>query len=282
MLVTERRAKLLDIIRRQGFASLTDMAEQLGVSESTVRRDVGRLEQEGATRRTHGGAFYTGPSPLVAHFQHRQEAQWDQKKAIASAAARLVDDSDTLLLDGGSTTYELARLLVGRPLQVITNSLPVANLFSAAPNAELVVIGGYLHARTGAIFGEYADRMLATLRVGKAVISAAAINERGLDNNNHMLASTQRAMVEAAEQVVVVADSTKFGHQSLAPICELAAIDHFVVDSELDAAWQARLRQAGARLVLAELNAAAGVEGGLTESEGGGAVRTAVANEAPR
>jgi DeoR/GlpR family transcriptional regulator of sugar metabolism len=210
------------------------------------------LEREGVARRTHGGAFYTGPSPSLAHFMHRQEAEWDKKKAIAAAAARLVADVDTLLLDGGSTTYELARLLVGRPLQVITNSLPVANLFSSAANVDLVVVGGYVHSRSGAIFGEYADRMLRSLRVAKAVISAAAINERGLYNDNHMLAGTQRAMVEAADEVFVVADSTKFGRQSLAAICELSDVDHFVVDEQLAPRWRELLAAANVHLQVAD------------------------------
>jgi DeoR/GlpR family transcriptional regulator of sugar metabolism len=269
MLATERRAKLLDIVRRQGFASLTDMAEQLGVSESTIRRDLVRLEREGVARRTHGGAFYTGPSPSLAHFMHRQEAAWDKKKAIAAAAARLVADVDTLLLDGGSTTYELARLLVGRPLQVITNSLPVANLFSSAANVDLVVVGGYVHSRSGAIFGEYADRMLRSLRVAKAVISAAAINERGLYNDNHMLADTQRAMVEAADEVFVVADSTKFGRQSLAAICELSDVDHFVVDEQLEPRWRELLAKAEVHLQVADsvLPADARVGSALTSGD---------------
>ncbi|MCA9262054.1 MAG: DeoR/GlpR transcriptional regulator, partial [Planctomycetales bacterium] len=144
----DRRNKLLELVRSQGFASLPDMAESLQVSESTVRRDLAQLEREGAARRTHGGAFYTGPSPAFSHFRDRQSQQWDKKKAIAAAAARLIEDGATVLLDGGSTTYELARLLTARPLQVVTNSLPVANLFSSARQVDLIVVGGYVHTRS--------------------------------------------------------------------------------------------------------------------------------------
>lgn len=251
-MATERRVKLLEIIRRQGFASLPDLADELMVSESTVRRDLAHMEQQGSTKRTHGGAFYTGPSPYLPHFRHRQEAEWDKKKAIAVAAAAMIEDADTVLLDGGSTTYELARLLAGRPLQVVTNSLPVANLFSSATNVDLVVIGGYVHTRSGAIHGAYADKMLESIRVGKAVVSADGINEAGLYNSNHMLANTQRAMLRAAEEVIVVADSTKFGHQSLAHVCQLSEISRFVVDDSLDASWQQKLKDEGINLIVAE------------------------------
>jgi DeoR/GlpR family transcriptional regulator of sugar metabolism len=254
MVTSERRSKLLEIVQRQGFASLPDLAGALAVSESTVRRDLVHLEHEGSAKRTHGGAFYTGPSPNLVHFRHRQAAQWDKKKAIAEIAAGLIDDSDTVLLDGGSTTYELAQLLVARPLQIVTNSLPVANLFNSAPNIDLVVIGGYVHPRSGAIQGDYAVQMLESLRVRKAVISAAGVHERGLYNSNLLLVNTQRAMIRAAEEVIVVADSTKFGHQSLAHICELREVNHFVVDNALSKDWRERITAAGAKLYLGTTN----------------------------
>ena len=156
----ERRAKLLLLIQSQGFASLPDLVDLLTVSESTVRRDLDALEEGGVIKRTHGGAFYSGPTPNLPHFRQRQEAQWDKKKQIAQAAADLIEDGDTVLLDGGSTTYELARELVGRPLQVVTNSLPVANLFNTDASTDLIIVGGYVHARTGSVQGPYANEML--------------------------------------------------------------------------------------------------------------------------
>ena len=251
MITKERRNRLLEIIQRQGFASLLDLAEELQVSESTIRRDLAHLEKQGGAKRTHGGAFYAGPSPHLAHFQHGQEAQWDEKKAIARAATDLVADGDTVLLDGGSTTYEFAQLLTGRPLQIVTNSLPVANLFSGTTQVELIVIGGYVHPRSGAIHGPYADEMLRSLRVRKTVLSAAAIDQEGLYNSNHMLASTQAAMIDSGEKVIFLADSTKFGRKSLAPICDLNRIDCLVVDDQLDSTWQERLQTCGVQYVLA-------------------------------
>ena len=149
----DRRTRLLELIRQRGFASLPALAEELAVSESTVRRDLDFLEESGVAQRTHGGVFYTGPSPKLAHFDQRQSLNWDKKRQIAVAASRLIEDDDTILLDGGSTTYELAQLLVGRPLQVVTNSLPVANLFTSSDNADLVFVGGYVHAQDRRVAG---------------------------------------------------------------------------------------------------------------------------------
>ena len=145
MIAEERRNRLLELIRTRGFAALPDLAEQLAVSESTVRRDLDFLEEAGAAKRTHGGVFYTGATPKLPWFEEREPAQWSKKQAVAARAAELIQDGDTLLLDGGSTTYEVARLLVGRPLQIVTNSLPVANLFASSQANDLVFVGGYIY-----------------------------------------------------------------------------------------------------------------------------------------
>src|SRR5262245_58577449 len=130
VLSDERRNRLLEMVRTRGFAALRDLADAMEVSESTLRRDLKFLEDHGTAKRTHGGVFYTGTSPKLPHFEERQPAQWEKKRAIAQRAVGLIEDGETLLLDGGTTTYELARLLVGRRLQIVTNSMPVANLFA--------------------------------------------------------------------------------------------------------------------------------------------------------
>ncbi len=251
-LTDDRKNKLLELIRQRGFASLPALAETLEVSESTVRRDLDFLEESGVAQRTHGGVFYTGPSPRLAHFDQRQALNWDKKRQIAVAASRLIEDNDTILLDGGSTTYELAQLLVGRPLQVVTNSLPVANLFTSSENADLIFVGGYMHAKTGVSLGPYANQMLAGLNVRRAVLSVAGINNKGCYNSNLLLVETERAMMTSAEEVIVVADSTKLGHTSLSHLCDLNQIDVLVTDSDVSAQWRERALAAGVSLVVAE------------------------------
>ena len=258
----ERRTRLLELVRLRGFASLPDLARLLEVSESTIRRDVDFLEESGTARRTHGGVFYTGPSPKLSHFDQRQATQWERKRQIGKAAAQLIEDGDTVLLDGGSTTYELAQALVGRPLQIVTNSLPVANLFISTDTADLVLVGGYVHTRTGVSLGPYANQMLSELNVRRAVLSVAGINDRGYYNSNLLLVETERAMMRAADEVIVVADSTKFGRTSLAHLCELGEIDVLVADTNIGQPWQDTLRGAGVRLEIAPVQA----ESSATES----------------
>lgn len=266
ILADERRSKLLELVRMQGFASLPDLAERLQVSESTVRRDIDQLELNGSAKRTHGGVFYTGSSPKLPHFDERQPAQWDKKRLIAGRAAELIENGDTLLLDGGTTAYEVGRLLVGRPLQIVTNSLPVANLFASSANTDLILLGGYIYPRTGVSLGPYANEMLARLNVRKTVLSVAAINDRGFYNSNLLLVETERAMMQAAEEVIVVADSTKFGHQCLAHLAPLDAVQHLVVDDEISEHWQERVKAAGVDLLIAEKTAADDTGGGHSKT----------------
>ncbi|MBS0207437.1 MAG: DeoR/GlpR transcriptional regulator [Planctomycetes bacterium] len=252
-----RRSRLLELIRRTGFASLPNLVDELQVSESTVRRDLEALEEQGAARRTHGGVFYTGTSPRLPHFEERQPAQWDKKHAISQRAAELVEDGDSVLLDGGSTTYEVARLLCDRRLQIVTNSLPVANLFATNPSADLVLVGGYVYPRTGVSLGPHANSMLAAVSVRRTILSVAGINDRGFFNSNLLLVETEQAMMRAADEVIVVADSTKFGHQSLAHLCALNAVDVLVVDSGISPAWRKKIEAAGVRVLVAETPPAA-------------------------
>ncbi len=252
MLAEERRSRLLEFVRLRRFASLPELAEQLQVSESTIRRDVEHLERRGSARRIHGGVLYAGSSPKMPHFDARQAARWAQKRAIAEKAIELIEDGDTILLDGGSTTYEVARLLVGRPVHVVTTSLPVANLFASDPGCDLVLIGGNVCPRTGVTQGPYADRMLAMVRVRKAVLGTAGINDEGFFNNNLLLVETERVMMRAADEVILAADSSKFGRQSLTHLCALGDVDYLVVDSGISDQWREKVTAAGIRLLVAE------------------------------
>jgi DeoR/GlpR family transcriptional regulator of sugar metabolism len=145
----------------------------------------------------------------------------------------------------------VARLLVGRPLHVVTNSLPVANLFASDTRSDLVWIGGNVCPRTGVALGPYADKMLAAIRVRKTVLSVAAVNHEGFFNDDLRLVETERAMMQAADEVIVVADSSKFGHRSLTHLCELGAVNWVVVDGGLIEPWKGALVQAGVRVMVA-------------------------------
>ena len=228
-----------------------ELADSLGVSESTIRRDLEQLERDGDARRTHGGVFWTGKPNTMRVFGNRRDTMWHAKAAIGHVASELVEDHDTILLDGGSTTYELARQLVGRPLQVVTNSLPVAHLLSSSDSIDLVMIGGCVRGRTAVSIGPMADTMLGTINVGKAFLSVAGVNKRGYFNSDMMLVQSEKAMIAAADQAIVVTDHSKFGKVSLSRLCGLNEVDMVVTDAGLNSDWKETLESEGVELVLA-------------------------------
>ena len=158
MLAEERRNRLLELVRVRRFASLPELGR--ATCRSPNRRSAATWSTW-KSRAPRGGStaacFTPAVRPSCRTSTPSQPAEWEQKKAIAAEAVELIEDGDTILLDGGSTTYEVARLLVGRPLHVVTNSLPVANLFASDANSDLVLIGGNICPRTGVARGPYAD-----------------------------------------------------------------------------------------------------------------------------
>ena len=251
MLVEERRQHLLDLISRQGFVSLNDLAQTIKVSESTIRRDLDYLHQQGMVRRTHGGAMFLGDGSGLPPLEERSASQIDEKRLVARAAAARIHDGDAILLDGGTTTLEVARLLVGRPLQIVTNSLPIANLFASSRETDLILLGGYIYPRTGVALGPLTTAMLPEIHVHQTIMSVGGITAKGLFNSNVLLVETERQMMRCADEVVVVADHTKIGRQALAFLCGFEEVDTLVVDAGLSPAQRAVVEQTHARLILA-------------------------------
>ena len=262
MLAEPRRRLLLDRIARQGFATLDELVKSLGVSESTVRRDLEALDHAGSVRRTHGGAMMVEASaangvaktlPPLPAFDDRTGTATAEKRAIGRATAALIDDGDTILLDGGTTTLEVARALLGRPVQVVTNSLPIAQLAATSKEMDLILIGGYVYPRTGVALGPLAVGMMQNIRVRRAILGAGGIVAEGLYNSNLLLVEAERQMMACGQEVTIVADHTKFGRLSLAFLCGLGEVDDLVVDPAIGPDDRAMLEAAGVRVHLAEL-----------------------------
>jgi DeoR family fructose operon transcriptional repressor len=251
VLVEERRQRVLNLVSQRGFVALTDLTKAIRASESTLRRDLDYWHQQGSLRRTHGGAIYVGDAAALPALEERSANQRDEKQAIARAAAGRIRDGDTVLLDGGTTTLEVARRLVGRPLQIVTNSLPIAQLFASRREADLVMLGGYVYPRTGVALGPLTVRMMEDLHVHQTVLSVGGITARGLFNSNLLLVETEKQMMRCADEVVVVADHTKFGRPALAFLCELKEIDTLIVDRPLTRGQREMVGDADVRVVVA-------------------------------
>jgi DeoR/GlpR family transcriptional regulator of sugar metabolism len=253
MLAEPRRRLLLELIASRGFATLEELVRQLGVSESTVRRDLESLDATGAIKRTHGGAVMSGDVRTMPALEDRLATAAAEKRAIGRATATLIDDGDTVLLDGGTTTFEVARALVGRSVQVVTNSLPIANLFSSGKTSDVILIGGYVSPRTGVAMGPLAVEMMRGIRVRKTIMGAGGIVAEGVYNSNVLLVETERQMMACAQEVVIVADHTKFGRLSLSKLCDLSAIDAVVADPAIPGDFRTLLDQSGVSVHVAPL-----------------------------
>lgn len=251
MIAEERRQRVLDLVSIKGFATLADLALEIQVSESTVRRDLEFWHQQGNLKRTHGGAIFVGDGSSFPALEERIDAQLEEKRAIARAAVGRICDGDTVLLDGGTTTLEAARLLLGRSIQVVTNSLPIAALLAGSRETDLVLLGGYIYPKTGVALGPFTVRMMQDLHVHQTLLSVSGLTERGLFNSNLLLVETERAMMRCADEVVLLADHTKVGRPALAFLCEWSEIDLLVIDRKLEDRKKSMLAQTGARLLIA-------------------------------
>lgn len=254
MLLDQRRLRILDHVAQNGFASLQELVDRAGASESTVRRDLDFLDQEGHLKRTRGGAvalMRNASSPALASLSR---SATEQKERIAAAAVSLVEDGETVLIDGGSTTHAFARELVQREfdaLQIVTNSIALLSTLAPAAGIELVSLGGVMQPKTGVLLGPLTTAALRELHVRKLIMGTGGIRETGLYNSNSLLVETERRMLDAADEVIVLADSGKFGHSELVHLCGLDRVDVLVTDDQVSEEWRRRLTEAGIRLIIA-------------------------------
>jgi len=236
VLLDQRRDVILQLVEREGFASVQALLDATGASESTLRRDLELLDRNGQIRRTRGGAAYVGES--ITPFEVRKTQASAEKQRLGRRTAELIQPGETVLLDGGTTTLEVARNLAGKSLQVVTNSLPIVSILAAAPEIELIFLGGYLYPKTGVTLGPLTTAALEQMKVRRLVLSAGGMTPDGLFNSNSLLVDAERKMIEAADEVVVVADGTKFGHSELAFLCGWDHVDRIVIDNDPAAEWK--------------------------------------------
>ncbi len=212
--------------------SLRELARVVQTSEVTVRRDVRALEAEGLLDRRHGGAVLPGGFTRESGFPQKSHLATAEKTAIADLAAGLVEEGEAIVVGAGTTTQELARRLARVPgLTVVTNSLLVAQALAHANRVEVVMTGGTLRGSNYALVGSGAEQSLQGLRVSKAFLSGSGLTaERGLSTSNMLSASVDRALVQAAAEVVVLADHTKLGTDTMFQTVPTDVITRLVTD----------------------------------------------------
>lgn len=259
MLGSQRRATILAIVEEHGAARVSELVEQLGVSDMTVRRDIERLDREGLLERVHGGAVaITPPATEEPGFTAKSILMTAEKRAIALEAARLVHPGATIAISAGTTTYELARVVRDVPqLTVVTNSVPVAQLLHESYDASrVVVLTGGVRTPSDALVGPVAVAALRGLHVDRLFLGAHGIDQAaGLTTPNLVEAETNRALVHSARTVCVVADHSKIGLVGLSTFMDLAEVDTLITDSGVPTRMRAVLEEEVEHLVLVDPSA---------------------------
>jgi DeoR family fructose operon transcriptional repressor len=252
----ERQQAIAATVMSQGRASVADLAQAYDVTTETVRRDLAVLDRAGLLRRVHGGAVPVRALHLVEpSVDERESTRAGHKHAIALAAAEFIPQSGaTVLFDAGTTTARVAALLPPeRELLIVTNSVPIAARLASLTSVSLQLLGGQVRGLTQATVGERAVGMLESLRVDIAFIGANGISVRhGLSTPDPGEAAVKRAMVECANFVVVVADSSKIGREEFVSFAPIDRVDVLVTDSEITPEDRAALAEHGVDVVVAQ------------------------------
>lgn len=251
MFSDERKVKILNQLKNKQRVTVPELVNHLKVSESTIRRDLQDLEEQGHLKRTHGGAVTKEVSSFEPTVQEKVAHLTEEKSAIARKAVDFVEPGDTILLDSGTTTLEIARQLPDFEMTVLTNSLQIGQIVSQLNNVTLMFLGGEFRKTTGAFTGPLTEMILSQVNTDKLFLGANAIErDRGVMTPNAMEAAAKRAMIRSTRKVFLVADHSKIGNLSLVKICDLTDIDIFLTDvppslpyqnvfNEINVRWEA-------------------------------------------
>jgi DeoR/GlpR family transcriptional regulator of sugar metabolism len=236
MLANQRRDKILELLQEDGSAKVLDLAKLFKVTEVTIRQDLEKLDKEGLITREHGGAFLKNIKNQVQTFSLAHQENLDKKELIAAKCIEYIEPGDTIILDSGSTTTEIAKKLKGfKNLTVITNALNIALMLGVEPGIEVIVTGGEFKPPTLSLTGQKAADFFKGLNVQKLFLATAGISlKAGLTYPSISDLVVKKAMIETAETTYLVADSTKMSKAAFASLGALSLIDYIITDKGID------------------------------------------------
>jgi DeoR family ulaG and ulaABCDEF operon transcriptional repressor len=256
MHATEREAFILNAAGRTGFISYRELEAQLDASPATIRRDLNRLEEAGLIARVHGGAKLASSSDSSFQlagtpFSEAINQQRAQKAAIGRAGAHLCERGEGIMIDGGTTTLQMCPHLEGLDLQVLTNSLHIVNALLAQNGTRILVPSGALFREQNIILAPSGEDSMPRFHAPKLFMGAAAVGPQGVMQQDVILVAAERRLIDRAEQVILLVDSSKFKSSSGAIVCGLDEVNILITDSGIDAAMADAIRAAGVKLIIA-------------------------------
>ncbi len=250
MFAEERKREILRILGQQKKVKTLELSQMFSVSEPTIRRDINELEEQGMLIRTHGGAIALDHSEIEPSYYEKRDRFNTEKQEIGILAASLIKDYDTIILDSGTTTVEIAKAITAKNITVLTNSLDIAVVLEEKPEVEIIVLGGVMRWNTRALVGPIPEKILDSFRVNIAFVGTNGFNETGFMTPNQVEAQTKRKMLEVADRAFVVADSSKYGKTQLCMIAKLTDVNGVISDHLLNEAFIAHCERAEINVIL--------------------------------
>jgi DeoR/GlpR family transcriptional regulator of sugar metabolism len=249
MLATQRREKILELLKEDGSAKVIALARLFKVTEVTIRQDLDKLEKEGLVVKEHGGAYLKNVEDQVRTFSLANQENLDKKELIAAKCLDYIQEGDSIILDSGSTTTEIAKRLTGyRHLTVITNALNIALILGAQPGIEVIMTGGEFKPPTLSLTGQKAADFFKGLNVQKLFLATAGLS---LKSGLTYPSISDKAMIDAADTSYLVADSTKIGKSAFASLGALSLIDYIITDPGIEEKHKALFREHEIELIVA-------------------------------
>lgn len=247
MLTVTRHAKILEVLRRSGEVSVDDLADQFGVSSSTIRRDLNALSADKLLKRVRGGGAV---EPDAVPFGETAHQALTEKTRIAMAAAKLVNDGDVVLIDIGTTTALLARFLRGKHITVLTSSLAVVDELRDDEDVEVIVLGGVLRRTYHSLVGILTEQALSQLRAHLCFMGTSGIRRDGyVMDSTGIEVPVKKAMIASSERTIVLADGSKYPGAGLLTVCAPSEIHTLITNNDADAATLELFRSAGAEVL---------------------------------
>ena len=237
MIEPERHEIILRLLRRNRFAGVHDFSELIQVSEATIRRDLAKLEEEGFIRRVHGGAELAESAVAESAdfgelpFEYRKGFMLEKKRLIAKQAVSLCRDEDILMIDGGSTTFQMASFLYPLRCKIITNSFAIADLLLKNRRNQVVIPGGMVYRNSQLILDPFGGNFFENYAASKLFMGVGGIRNQGFTNTDPLLIQMERNMIKSAEEVIILADSSKFEGRGDLMLCGFEGVSMLITDS---------------------------------------------------
>lgn len=248
----ERQVRTMQVLKEHGHTSVSRLSKDLGVSEVTIRKDLRALEERKLLVRTHGGAMLIDHYLYDLPFDEKSQHHAEEKKRIGHAAAKRIEDGDTLILGAGSTTTQVARHMRSQKnLIVTTNSLHVTVELLNNLDVDVLMLGGIVHPATASVVGPFAEKMLQEHSFRKLFLGGDGFDvDYGLTTTNALEAHLNRMMIQSAQETIAVMDASKFGRRGLSLICGLADVDTVITDDHISDEMVQRLEQQAIEVVI--------------------------------